>query len=193
VNLSEKHRRPEQISAPFKSSAQFFKQPARRCIMKKNIIALMSAAVLSAALSTAVFAAETESEFYPTYEQTASAYLDQDGHEVKVLIDISDGFSAEFAHGAAYLYDGAVSEDTEPVAVGLTLDEDVFEEYIETASASSSYREFARSFAYTEEDGTNNYFFQSGPDAYFMVSVAKGADGDAISSRFSVIDAYEES
>ena len=161
--------------------------------MKKNIIALMNAAVLSAALSTAVFAAETESEFYPTYEQTASAYLDQDGHEVKILIDVSDGFSAEFAHGAAYLYDGAVSEDTEPVAVGLTLDEDVFEEYIETASASSSYREFARSFAYTEEDGTNNYFFQSGPDAYFMVSVAKGADGDAISSRFSVIDAYEES
>ena len=161
--------------------------------MKKNIIALMSAAVLSAALSTAVFAAETESEFYPTYEQTASAYLDQDGHEVKVVIDITGGFSAEFAHDAAYLYDGTVSEDTEPVAIGLTLDEDVFDEYIETASASTSYREFAHSFAYTEDDGTNNYFFQSGPDAYFMVSVAKEADGDAVSSRFSVIDAHEES
>ena len=161
--------------------------------MKKNIIALMSAAILSAALSSAVFAVETQSEFYPTYEQTASAYLDQDGHEVKVVIDITGGFSAEFAHDAAYLYDGTVSEDTEPVAIGLTLDEDVFDEYIETASASTSYREFAHSFAYTEDDGTNNYFFQSGPDAYFMVSVAKGADGDSVSSRFSVIDAHEES
>ena len=140
------------------------------------IISLMSTMI--------VFADETE--FFPTYEQTASAYLDQDGNEVKVTVDLTGGWSVEFAPGAVYLYDGTVDENTPATALGITLDEDVFQDHLKAAQEIESYREFARSFAYTEEDGTNDYFFSLGPDTFFMISVSPDADGDIVSSRFSV-------
>jgi D-alanyl-D-alanine carboxypeptidase len=151
----------------------------------KKIICL-SALILSMCISATVFGAESEEGFIPTFEQTASAYLDQDGNEVRVTVDLTDGWSADFARGAVYLYDGKADENAEAVAIGITLDEEVFNEYVATAPEQDNYREFARSFAYTEEDGTNDYFFSLGPDAYFMIAVNPEADGDAVSSRISV-------
>ena len=79
-----------------------------------------------------------------------------------------------------------MDENAEATAIGLTLDQEVFEEYAALAPEKDSYREFARSFTYTEEDGINYYFFSIGPDSYFMISVSPDADGDAVSSRISV-------
>ncbi len=152
--------------------------------MKKVIC--IGAAVLAMSFPLTTFCAETESDFIPTFEQTASAWLDQGENEVKVTVDLTDGWSVEFAKGAAYLYDGEADENAEAAAIGLTLDEEVFTEYMEAAQSSDSYREFAHSFTFTEEDGTNDYFFSVGPDAYFMIAVNPKADGDAVSSRFSV-------
>lgn len=149
--------------------------------MKKAI----TLGVIIALMSTMIALAD-ETEFFPTYEQTASAYLDQDGNEVKVTVDLTGGWSVEFAPGAVYLFDGTVDENAPATALGITLDEDVFQDHMKAAQESDSYREFARSFAYTEEDGTNDYFFSLGPDAYFMISVSPDADGDIVSSRFSV-------
>ena len=132
------------------------------------------------------FGAETESD-YPTYEQTATAYLDQDGNEVIVTVDLTGGWSVEFAPGAVYLYDGKADVNNPAAAIGLTLDEDVFQDYMKTAQESDSYREYAHSFAFTEEDGTNDYFFSPGPDTYFMIAVSPEEDGDIVSARFSVV------
>ena len=146
--------------------------------MKKAISLCVIISLLGA---FAVFADETE--FFPTYEQTASAYLDQDGNEVKVTVDLTGGWPVEFAPGAVYLYEGET--EGEATALGLTLDKETFQDYMETAQASESYREFARSFTFTEEDGSNDYFFSLGPDAFFMISVNPNADGDTVSSRIS--------
>ena len=156
--------------------------------MKKTIIALMSAAIFALGLTSAGFGAETETDWFPTYAQTASAWLDQGPNEVKVTVDLTGGWSCEFAHAAVYLYEGKADENTPAVAIGLTLDEEVFNEYVADAPDSDNYREFARSFSFTEEDGSTDYFFSVGPDAFFMISVSPDAagDADAISSRFSV-------
>lgn len=154
--------------------------------MRKNIIALIAAAAISVTASGIVLSAETEGDFIPTYEQTASAYLDQDGSKIKVTLDITGGYCAEFVEDAAFLYDGTVDEDTWPIASGVTLDEEAFDEFMDMATASDSYREFARSFTYTDDDGTNHYFYSLGPDAYFMISVNADMNGDDISSRFSM-------
>ena len=153
--------------------------------MKKAAVLCMTAVMM---FSTGVFAAETESEeaFFPSFEQTASAYLDQDGNEVAVTVDLTGGWSVEFVRGAVYLYDGKIEDGEEPVAAGYTLEKAVFEDYADEAKSSGSYREFARSFAFTEESGANDYFFSVGPDAYFMITVDADADGDAVSSRFGV-------
>ena len=154
--------------------------------MKKAAL-ILGAALVSMGLSMTGFCAETESEFYyPAFEQSASAWLDQDGNEVHVTVDLTDGWSVEFAHGAAYLYDENVTPDLDAAAIALTLDKETFDDYAKTAAESDSYREFARSFAYTDEEGWQNYFYSLGPDVYFMVSVAPEADGDAVSSRFSI-------
>ena len=155
-------------------------------LMKRAMIALVSAALATTGLSTVGFGAETEKDWYPTYEQTASAWLDQDGTEVRVTVYLSDGWSVYFARGAAYLYDGPADDNADAAAIGITLDEEVFNEYVADARSHDSYREFARSFTYTEDDGSNLYFFTVGPDAYFMIDVSPEADGDAVSSRFSV-------
>ena len=115
--------------------------------MKKAIC--IGAAVLAMSFPLTTFCAETESDFIPTFEQTASAWLDQGENEVKVTVDLTDGWSVEFAKGAAYLYDGTADENAEAAAIGLTLDEEVFTEYMEAAQNSDSYREFAHSFTFT--------------------------------------------
>ena len=153
--------------------------------MKKTAL-ILGAALVTMGLSMTGFGAETESEFIPAFEQSASAWLDQDENEVHVTVDLTDGWSVEFAHGAAYLYDAPVTPDLDAAAIALTLDEDTFKEYSETAVESDSYMEYARSFSYTDEEGWQNYFYSLGPDAYFMISVAPDADGDAVSSRFSI-------
>ena len=154
--------------------------------MKKTLSLSTVTVALAMSISTVAFCAETETEFIPTYEQTASAWLDQGENEVKVTVDLTGGWSAEFAHAAVYLYDGEVDENTDATALGLTLDEKVFKEYAADAPDRDNYREFARSFSFTEEDGWTDYFYSVGPNAYFMISVSPGADADAVSMRFSV-------
>ena len=158
----------------------------KEVLMKKAAIALIGAATFALGLTTVGFGSETESEWFPTYEQTASAWLDQGENEVRGTGDLTGGWSAEFAHGAVYLYDGKVDENAPANALGVTLEKEVFDEYVAGAPSQENYREFARSFSYTEEDGSTDYFFSVGPNAYFMISVMPGEDPDAVSSRFSV-------
>lgn len=70
--------------------------------MKKAFVLCV---IISMMCSMIAFADETEL-FFPTYEQTASAYLDQSGKAVKVTVDLTGGWSVEFAPGAVYLYEG---------------------------------------------------------------------------------------
>ena len=75
-------------------------------------------------------------------KQTASAYLNRAGDTaMEVTVDLSGGWSAEFVRGAAYLYDGEVTEGKEGVAMLLTIDKDVYEEDFTKAMADGSHKE----------------------------------------------------
>lgn len=124
--------------------------------------------------------------------QVATAWLDQDGAEIAVMVDLSGGWSVEFAHGAFYLYDAGYSEDKEAVAIGITLDQEVFLEYSAEAAAAESYREIEGSESYTQEDGTQAYLTRVGDDAYFMLWVHPDADGDAVFARVKLEREAEE-
>ena len=148
--------------------------------MKKAFVLCV---IISMMCSMIAFADETES-FFPTYEQTASAYLDQSGKAVKVTVDLTGGWSVEFAPGAVYLYEG--NTDGEAAALGITLDEEVFQEYTKEAKNSDSYREFAHCFSFTEENGYTDYFFSPGSGSFFMISVRPGEDSAIVRSRISI-------
>ena len=122
-------------------------------------------------------------------EQTASAHLDQDGNEVYVTVDLSDGWSADFDKDAVYLFDGQ-SEDA--VAVGLTLDEEVYNEQIEIGKDQEDYTSDNGIVAFTHPEGSRDYYFTVGEEAFFMITVSKDFDGDEVMARFTVEVLEEE-
>ena len=152
--------------------------------MKRTITLFLAAAMLFA---LSLGAGETGlAEEGREGRQVATAWLDQAGSEIGVSVELTGGWSVEFAHGALYLYDGDYSEDGEAVAFGLTLDEEVFAEYDAEAAASESCREIEGGQCYTQEDGTTAYLLRVGDDAYFMLCVNEGVDGDAVLARIKL-------
>ena len=151
--------------------------------MKKMIASILMASLLFALSLCAGGAGLAENEG----RQVATAWLDQEGAEISIVVDLTGGWSVEFARGAVYLYDGNYSEDAESVAIGMTLEQEVFEEYWAEADASESRREIEGGLCYAQEDGTNAYLIQVGDDAYFMLCVDEGVDGDAVLARINLV------
>ena len=152
--------------------------------MKKTISLFLAAGMLFA-LSICAGGAGLAEESREG-RQVATAWLDQAGNEISVTVDLSGGWSVEFAHGALYLYDGDYSEDKDATAIGLTLEQEVFEEYCAEAVSSESYREIEGAKYYTREDGTGAYLTLVGDDAYFLLSVNEGVEGDAVFERIKL-------
>ena len=151
--------------------------------MKKYIAAALTAGLVFGTVSTVFAGGAFEGK------QTASAYLDQntDTNEVKVYVDLSDGWSAQFAEGAVYLYDGPADENKDATAIGLTLEREVYDEYIAGAEEKEGYRSEDGITAFLDEDGTQYYAFNVDEGyAYFLVDVNKEADGNAVVSRFAI-------
>ena len=115
-------------------------------------------------------------------KQTATAHLDQEGTTVDVCVDLSDGWSCEFARGAVYLYEG----ENEAVAIGETLATDVYEDYIKGAKDQENFKEIENGVAYTDGNGQSIYCFSVEDKAYFLINVTKGADAEAIFNRIQV-------
>ena len=119
-------------------------------------------------------------------KQTATAHLDQEGTTVDVCVDLSDGWSCEFARGAVYLYEGENAEGVEAVAIGETLAKDVYEDYIKGAKDQENFKEIENGVAYTDANGESIYCFSVEDKAYFMIDVTKGADAEAVYNRIQV-------
>ncbi|WP_027869764.1 hypothetical protein [Eubacterium sp. AB3007] len=119
-------------------------------------------------------------------KQTAEAYLDQDGNApVTVIVDISGGWSVEFARGAAYLYDGEIVEGKDSTAMLITLDKEVYDEYMEEAKAASDFKEGYNGVFYTGSDEAV-YLTSVDDSAFIRISANKDADIEAITSRFTL-------
>ena len=120
-------------------------------------------------------------------KQTASAVLDPDAEAVITTVDLSGGWSIEFSLGAFYLYDGAAADGIMPDAIGLTLEQDVYEEYMAAARESETCREIEGGLCY-EEDESTYYILAVGSSAYFLLDVLDRADGDAILERIELVN-----
>lgn len=149
--------------------------------MKKKFIVLGIASAMMLVLSQAAFAGEVFEGL-----QTASATLDQGTNEVNVTVDLSDGWSVDFAPGAVYLYDGPNDEGVEAVAIGLTLDKEVYDDYIKDAKGNEDYYEEDGITFFTDDDGSANYVFEVSDSSYFMISVDGNEDADEVFNRFDV-------
>ena len=147
--------------------------------MNRTICVLLTALL---ALSLAACGnGKTESQ-----KQTASAYLDQDGATVEVTVDLSGGWSVEFVRGAAYLYDGEITDGKDGVAMLLTLDKDVYEEDHAKAMADGNHKEADGGVYYTDETGQAAYLTALDDSAYIIITTTSKKDVEAIVARVAL-------
>jgi len=145
--------------------------------MKRTICALLAALI---ALSLAACGTANSGK------QTASAYLDQDGNCVTVTVDLSGGWSVEFVRGAAYLYDGEITEGKDGVATLITLDKDVYDEDYAKAMADGSHKEADGGVYYTEDGDRGAYLASLDDSAFILITTANKKNIEAVAARFSL-------
>lgn len=120
-------------------------------------------------------------------KQTASAYLAQDKTPaLEVTVDLSNGWSAEFARGAAYLYDGEITEGKESVAIVSTVDKDVYEENLKKAQADEGKKEVEGGIFYTNESDEGVYLTAVSETTFVTITAKNKADIEAIAARVTL-------
>ena len=147
--------------------------------MKRTIATAVITAVVTAAIAIACFAGCAKK----SVKQTATAYLDQDENTVVATIDLSDGYSCEFSRGAVYLS----NQEEKPVAIGLTLMQDVYEDYLKAAKADANSKEINGGIMY-QADGEMIFLQTVGGSAYFGIFAdnVTSAQMEQIVARFTV-------
>jgi len=147
--------------------------------MKKTIVTAVITAIVTAAIAAACFAGCAKK----SVKQTATAYLDQEENTVTATVDLSDGYSCEFARGAVYLYD----QENKSIATGLTLGQDVYEDYLAAAKADANSKELDGGVMF-QRDGEMIFVKTVGESAYFGVFAdnATPAQMEKLVARFTV-------
>ena len=147
--------------------------------MKKTIATIAITAITTVVIAAACFAGCAKK----SVKQTASAYLDQEDNTITATVDLTDGYSCDFARGAVYLQDEKGNE----VAMGLTLGQDVYEEYAAAANADANSKEIAGGVMY-QGDGEMVFVKTVGDSAYFGIFAqnATPAQMEKLVERFAV-------
>lgn len=128
----------------------------------------MIAIALTAALATACFAGCSQKKV----RQTATAYLDQNEHAVTATIDLSNGYSCDFARGAVYIYDQENKEGVESVATVITLDKEVYEDYVKDSKEDADAKQI--------NGGT---LFKNGGSVMFLATAGENAQYVIVSEK----------
>ena len=147
--------------------------------MKKTIATIAITAVVTAAIAAACFAGCARK----SVKQTATAYLDQEENTVTATVDLSDGYSCDIARGAIYLSD----DKDNAVAMGLTLGQDTYEDYLAAAKADANSKELAGGVMF-QRDGEMIFVKTVGDSAHFGVFAdnATPAQMEKLVERFTV-------
>ena len=151
--------------------------------MKKTIATIAITAVVTAAIAVACFAGCAKK----SVKQTATAYLDQEGNTITATVDLTDGYSCDFARGAIYLYDQENKEGVAEVARGITLEQDTYNDYLAAAKANADSKEIAGGIMF-QRDGEMIFVKTVGGSAYFGVFAdnATPAQMEKLVERFEV-------
>ena len=154
--------------------------------MKRTIVTAVTTAIVTAAIAIACFAGCAKK----SVKQTATAYLNQEGNTITATVDLSDGYSCEFARGAIYLYDQEIKDGVESVVIATTLDEEVFNDYLATAESAADRKDINGGVMYSA-DGEMIWLCKVGDSAYFGIFAenATAAQMEKYIARFSVVPA----
>ncbi len=121
---------------------------------------------------------------------TASHVFTYDGLQVRVIVDVSGGWEAEFGEMATYLYDGPDDGEREAAAFGVY---ETKEEYDTLLAEKDSYEDFAEEdgrLTFTDSAGVKNLvipfsdYLTGAEDMYYRIMVEPGNEAQPIFDRF---------
>ena len=160
--------------------------------MKKAICLIGSVALCAALLAGCGQSGAPAETAADAVKQSASAWLTAEDDEGRFLakVDLTGGYSVEFASGAVYLYDQEIVDgETESVAMAVSLSEEVYNEYMDEAGQSDTYREVDGAYvAYVNGSDEDSYLVQVGENGFVLITMDQGDDSDDLFARF----AFEE-
>ncbi len=160
--------------------------------MKKAICLIGSVALCAALLAGCGQSGAPAETAADAVKQSASAWLTAEDDEGRFLakVDLTGGYSVEFASGAVYLYDQEIVDgETESVAMAISLSEEVYNEYMDEANQSDTYREVDGAYvAYVNGSDEARYLVQVGENGFVLITMDHGDDSDDLFARF----AFEE-
>ena len=160
--------------------------------MKKAICLIGSVALCAALLAGCGQSGAPAETAADAVKQSASAWLTAEDDEGRFLakVDLTGGYSVEFASGAVYLYDQEIVDgETESVAMAISLSEEVYNEYMDEANQSDTYREVDGAYvAYVNGSDEDSYLVQVGENGFVLITMDHGDDSDDLFARF----AFEE-
>ena len=160
--------------------------------MKKAICLIGSVALCAALLAGCGQSGAPAETAADAVKQSASAWLTAEDDEGRFLakVDLTGGYSVEFASGAVYLYDQEiVAGETESVAMAVSLSEEVYNEYMDEANQSDTYREVDGAYvAYVNGSDEDSYLVQVGENGFVLITMDHGDGNDDLFARF----AFEE-
>ena len=160
--------------------------------MKKAICLIGSVALCAALLAGCGQSGAPAETAADAVKQSASAWLTAEDDEGRFLakVDLTGGYSVEFASGAVYLYDQEIVDgETESVAMAVSLGEEVYNEYMDEANQSDTYREVDGAYvAYVNGSDEASYLVQVGENGFVLITMDQGDDSDDLFARF----AFEE-
>lgn len=155
--------------------------------MKRTIAIAATTAIVTAAISIACFAGCAKK----SGKQTASAFLDQEGTPVEATVDLSKGYSCDIARGAVYLYDKENKEGVDAVAIGIILDEEVYNDYLKASKNDEEAKEINGGVMY-QADGEMIFITKVSDNAYFGIFAqdTTASKMEKIVERFEVAPGY---
>ena len=129
--------------------------------MKRTIAIALTAVIATAGIAACVAGCAKKSA---PVRQTATAYLHEGENTIIAKVDLTDGYSCEFASGAVYLYDSSDSD----VAIGITLGQDVYEDYAAEAQEAADHKDIKDGVVYSVDD-RQVYICKVGDNGYFGI------------------------
>ena len=153
--------------------------------MKRTIASTLAALALTVGLAFACIAGCAKKN--DQTRQTATAYLNQAGNAITATVDLSNGYSCDFARGAIYLYDQENKEGVPSVAMGIAINEDVYNDHIKASKEAKDSTEIKDGVMYSA-DGRMIYIRKVGDAGFFGVFAehASPAQMENLISRFEV-------
>lgn len=118
-------------------------------------------------------------------KQTANAWISEDGVRTSATVDLTGGWSVEFATGAIYIYDKEITPNTDAVAMCITLSEEVYNDHLKEAKESDTYKE-TDDYIYHKGYDAGEYLYKIG-NAYFQISIYDESQAKDILKRISLI------